>query len=90
MIDIMLDIPYKIIDEYVKYDYGSIIIHRTYKLPKSLFKSPNDYLYCIRKWERKVIIQDELKAFIYTTGWKDANCSSYGIMIIIEPEESFK
>lgn len=90
MIDTLLNIPYKIIEEDVEIDYGSFVIHRTYELPKSLFKSPSDYLYCIRKWERKVIIQDELKASIYTTGWKDANCSSYGIMIIIEPEESFK
>ena len=89
MIDTLLNIPYKIVEEDVEIDYGSFVIHRTYELPKSLFKSPSDYLDIIRKCEGKVIIQNGLKVFFNTTGWKDANCKSYGIMIIIEPEESF-
>ena len=90
MIDTLLNIPYKIIEEDVEIDYGSFVIHRTYELPKSLFKSPSDYLDIIRKYDGKVIFQNGLKAFINTTGWRDANCKSYGIMIIIEPEESFQ
>ncbi len=89
VIDTMLDIPYEIIKEDVEFDYGSFVIHRTYKLPKTLFKSPNAYVYCIRKYEGKVISQNGLKAFLYPTGWEDANCRSYGIMIIIEKEEGF-
>lgn len=90
MIDTLLNIPYKIIEEDVEFDCGLFVIHRTYELPKSLFKSSNDYLYIIRKYEGKVISQNGLKAFINTTGWKDANCRSYGIMITIAPEELFK
>lgn len=90
MIDVLLNIPYKIIEEDVEIDYGSFVIHRTYELPKSLFKSPNDYLDIIRKYEGKVISQNGLKAFVNTTGWRDAYCRSYGIMITVEPEESFK
>lgn len=89
MIDTLLNIPYKIIEEDVEIDYGSFVIHRTYELPKSLFKSPSDYLFYILKYDGKVISQDGLKVFVNTTGWKDANCRSYGIMITIEPEESF-
>jgi hypothetical protein len=89
MIDTLFDIPYKIIEEDVEIDCGSFVIHRTYELPKSLFKSSNDYLDIIQKYDGKVISQDGLKVFIYTTGWRDANCKSYGIMIIIKPEESF-
>ena len=90
MIDTLLNIPYKIIEEDVEIDYGVFVIHRTYELPKSLFKSQNDYLDIIRKYEGKVISQNGLKVFVNTTGWKDANCNSYGIMIAIETEDAFK
>lgn len=90
MIDTLLNIPYKIIKEDIEFDYGLFIIHRTYELPKSLFKSPNDYLYIIRIYDGKVIYKNGLKVFVRTTGWEDAKCRSYGIMIAIKPEESFK
>ena len=90
MIDTLLNIPYKIIEEDVEIDYGLFLIPRTYELPKSLFKSPSDYLYIIRKYDGKVMSQNGLKVFVNTTGWRDANCRSYGIMITIAPEESFK
>lgn len=90
MIGTLLNIPYKIIEEDVEFDYGVFIIHRTYELPKSLFKSPNDYLYIIRLYEGRVICKNGLKVFIRTAGWKDAKCSSYGITIFIEPDDAFR
>ena len=85
MIDTLLDIPYKIIEENIEYDeiFKTITITRTYKLPKSIFKSPNIFANEIRKYDRKVVIKDNLKMFIYSGGWADPECKYYGMMIII-------
>lgn len=89
MIDTLLDIPYEIITENIEIDCDSVVIYRTYRLPKSLFKSPNDYLFIIRKYERRKIIENGYAMFINTTGWKDPKCRSFGIMIIIEKDVTY-
>ena len=89
MFDLLLDIPYEIVSETIELDYGVTVIDRTYKLPFSIFISPNKYASFIRKYDRKVFEQDGMKIHVSAGGWKDANCKTYGITFYIESGENY-
>lgn len=91
MIDTLFDIPYKIIKENIEYDeeFKIVTIHRTYKIPKSLFKSPKHHFKKIIKYDKNVIIKDGFKVFVYAGGWGDAECRSYSMIIIIAKVEGY-
>ena len=83
-----IDIPYKILWEEISYERDSrtIRINRAYEIPKpKLFESPNKYIEMFKEYDYKSWIEKGFEALSELTGWKDADCRSYGMTIYIHP-----
>ncbi len=81
-----IDIPYKILWEEVSYDmdFRTIRINRAYEIPKpKLFESPNKYIEIFKEYNNRRWAEEGFEAYTDLTGWKDANCRSYGMTILI-------
>lgn len=81
-----IDIPYKILWEEISYERDSrtIRINRAYEIPKpKLFESPNKYVEMFKEYQNRKWAEEGFEVYTYLTGWKDANCRSYGMNILI-------
>ena len=59
-------------------------INRCYEIPKvGLFESPTKYFNVLKEFDKKCWKEDGFEAVLYLTGWKDPNCRSYGVTIMI-------
>jgi len=86
MVDI--DIPLRIVRESIGFDKGTntFVIKRIYSIPKPrLFETPNHYTRDFQRYNNADFREKDFIVHTFLDGWTDADCSTYGLTLMLQP-----
>lgn len=84
----VIDIPLRIIRESIIYDKdtNTFVIKRIYSIPKpKWFQTPNTFISVFHQYDNAVFHEKDFIVHTFLDGWTDADCSTYGLTLVLQP-----